>query len=267
MTDGHSTTDGPLDDEDDFEPPFPPDPAYDTIEVRLFETSSELVESAADDFIEVVREAQRERGVARVVLTGGSNGIAILHTLRESAGQLDWSNIEFYWGDDRFVPADDAERNSGQARRALLDHVAVDPNKVHEMAPSDGEFGDDIERAAAAYGAIVDPVEAFDLHLLGMGGEGHINSLFPHTAATAESTKTVVAVTDSPKPPPRRITLTFPAISRARQVWFLVAGADKAEAVAAGVGGADRSEWPCAGAVGTEATVWFLDEAAAPELM
>lgn len=253
--------------DDDLEPPFPPDPAYDTIEVRLYETSADLVESAAEEFVDVIGAAQRERGVARVVLTGGSNGIAILRTLRESSSGLDWSNIEFYWGDDRFVPAADDERNSGQARRALLDHVNVDPNKVHEMAPPDGEFGDDIEAAAAAYETIIDGVDAFDLHLLGMGGEGHINSLFPHTAATAESTKTVVAVTDSPKPPPRRITLTFPAISRARQVWFLVSGADKAEAVAAGVGGADRSEWPCAGAVGTEATVWFVDEAAAPELM
>jgi len=253
--------------EDDLNPPFPPDPAYDTVEVRLFESSADLVDSAAADFIDVIGAAQRERGTARVVLTGGSNGIAILRTLRESAADLDWSNIEFYWGDDRFVPDADADRNSGQAREALLDHVAVDPAKVYVMAPSDGEFGDDIDTAAAAYEAIIDRVEAFDLHLLGMGGEGHINSLFPHTAATAESTKTVVAVTDSPKPPPRRITLTFPAISRARQVWFLVAGADKAEAVAAGVGGADRSEWPCAGAVGTEATVWFVDEAAAPELM
>ncbi|WP_018179439.1 6-phosphogluconolactonase [Jongsikchunia kroppenstedtii] len=253
--------------DDDLQPPFPPDPAYDTIEVRLYDSSAELVESAAAEFIDVIGAAQRERGVARVVLTGGSNGIAILRALRESASDLDWSNIEFYWGDDRFVPAADPDRNSGQAHEALLDHVPVDPTKVHVMAPSDGEFGDDIDAAAAAYEAIIDGVDTFDLHLLGMGGEGHINSLFPHTAATAESMRTVVAVTDSPKPPPRRITLTFPAINRARQVWFLVAGADKAQAVAAGVGGADRTEWPCAGAVGTEATVWFVDDDAAPELM
>lgn len=257
------------------QPPFPPDPAYDTIEVRLFESSAELAETAAENFVDVIGAAQRERGVARVVLTGGSNGIAILRALRESAADrssddngidLDWSNIEFYWGDDRFVPTDDDERNSGQARRALLDHVIVDPNKVYEMAPSDGEFGDDIDAAAAAYETIVDGVDAFDLHLLGMGGEGHINSLFPHTSATTEDARTVVAVTDSPKPPPRRITLTFPAIARSRQAWFLVSGADKAEAVAAGVGGADRADWPCAGAVGTDATVWFVDEAAASEL-
>ena len=102
--------------------------------------------------------------------------------------------------------------------------------------------------------------------VLGMGGEGHINSLFPHTAATAETERLVVGVEDSPKPPPRRITLTLPAVQRARQVWLVVAGAEKADAVAAALGGASADDIPSAGAIGTEATVWLLDEAAAAQL-
>ena len=136
------------------------------------------------------------------------------------------------------------------------------------MAASDGEFGGDIEAAALAYerelaaltGA---PTPEFDVHLLGMGGEGHINSLFPDTAAVRETGRMVVAVTDSPKPPPRRITLTLPAVRRSREVWLVVSGAAKAEAVAAAVGGADPVDVPAAGAIGREKTVWLLDTAAA----
>lgn len=241
-------------------------------ETLVFDSKQELVVTAAARFVDLVERAQAERGVASIVLTGGSNGIGILSALAADSGTIDWSKVDLYWGDDRFVPADDPERNSGQAREALLGKVPVDPSRVFPMAPSDGPFGDDIHAAAADYAAILagrssDGVAPqFDLHLLGMGGEGHINSLFPHTAATAETEKSVVAVEDSPKPPPRRITLTLPVVNRSRNVWLLVAGADKAEAVAAAHGGADPDDWPCAGAHGTEGTIWFLDEDAAKNL-
>lgn len=241
-------------------------------ETLVFESKQELVVTAAARFIDLVTRAQAERDVASIVLTGGSNGIGILSALAADSGTIDWSRVDLYWGDDRFVPAGDPERNSGQAREALLDKVPVDPSRVFPMAPSDGPFGDDIDAAAADYAATLagrssDGIAPeFDLHLLGMGGEGHINSLFPHTAATAETEKSVVAVKDSPKPPPRRITLTLPVVNRSRNVWFLVAGADKAEAVAAAHNGADPADWPCAGAHGTEETIWFLDEDAASRL-
>ena len=99
-----------------------------------------------------------------------------------------------------------------------------------------------------------------------MGGEGHVNSLFPHTAAVREQTRLAVGVTDSPKPPPRRITLTLPAVQRSREVWLVVAGAEKADAVAAAVGGADADDVPAAGALGRKATLWLVDEAAAGAL-
>ncbi|MGW5524565.1 6-phosphogluconolactonase [Gordonia sp. NPDC003950] len=243
-----------------------------TTETLVFEDKATLVSTAARRFVDLVTTAQAQRGVASVVLTGGSNGIAILAALAADSGSIDWSMVDIYWGDDRFVPADDPERNYGQAVEALLGSVPVDPSRVHPMAPSDGPLGDDIEAATAEYAATllaaagggVSP--AFDVHLLGMGGEGHINSLFPHTPATAETERTVVAVANSPKPPPRRITLTLPVVNRSRAVWFLVAGADKAQAVAAAHAGADPADWPCAGAHGTEETVWFLDRAAAADL-
>lgn len=242
-----------------------------TTETLVFEDKSELVSTAATRFVDLVVTAQAERGEASVVLTGGSNGIALLAALAADSGTIDWSRVDIYWGDDRFVPADDAERNYKQAREALLDRVPVDPDRVFPMASSDGQYGDDIEAAADGYAATLAAAEngkapIFDLHLLGMGGEGHINSLFPHTEATAEQDRTVLAVTDSPKPPARRITLTLPVVNSSRAVWFLVAGEDKAEAVAAAHTCAAAADWPAAGAHGTEATVWFLDTAAAANL-
>lgn len=234
--------------------------------------AAELVDAAGRRLVETVTAAQRERGSASLVLTGGSNGIALLEWLRDNGSDIDWRSVDIWFGDDRFVPDDDPDRNSGQARDALLAHVDVDPDRVFVMAPSDGPFGDDITAAAEDYARLLrargdgEATPAFDVHLLGMGGEGHINSLFPHTDALAERSASVVAVVDSPKPPPRRITLTVPAVNRSRQVWFLVAGAEKAGAVAAGVGGGDPAAWPCAAVRGTDATVWFVDAAASAQL-
>ncbi|GAA1480725.1 6-phosphogluconolactonase [Gordonia sinesedis] len=241
-----------------------------TTETLVFDDKQQLTDTAARRFVDAVVAAQRERGSASVVLTGGSNGIALLAALARDSGDIDWSAVDIYWGDDRFVPADDAERNYGQARDALLAHVPVDEKRVHPMAPSDGEYGDDIDAAAVGYAEAIMTADgaspAFDIHLLGMGPEGHINSLFPHATATTEPVGPVVPVTDSPKPPPRRITLTLPAVNRSRAVWFLVSGADKAEAVAQAHAGADPADWPAAGAHGTAETVWFLDREAASRL-
>ncbi|WOC14171.1 6-phosphogluconolactonase [Gordonia sp. MP11Mi] len=244
----------------------PADRADSRPETLVFDSSTELIETARARFVDAVVRAQEARGIASVALTGGSNGIGLLRALVSDSGGIAWDRVEVYWGDDRFVPATHPERNSGQAFDALLSSVPVDPARIHVMAPSDGEFGDDINAAAKDYARLVGTETIFDVHLLGMGGEGHINSLFPHTDATNEDVATVVAVTDSPKPPPARLTLTFPVINRSREVWFLVSGAEKAEAVAAAHTGAARADWPCAGANGTEATVWFLDRTAASAL-
>ena len=235
-------------------------------ETLIFDSSAELIETARARFVDVITRAQESNGVASVALTGGSNGIGLLKALAADSGDIAWDRVEIYWGDERFVPSTDPERNAGQAFDALLSSVPVDPARIHIMAPSDGEFGDDVEAAARDYARLIGPETVFDVHLLGMGGEGHVNSLFPHTAATAEDSAPVVAVTDSPKPPPVRVTLTFPVINRSREVWLLVSGEEKAQAVAEAHRGAARDDWPCAGVHGAEATVWFLDRAAASQL-
>ncbi|MBF6176697.1 6-phosphogluconolactonase [Nocardia blacklockiae] len=239
------------------------------INVEVFSGTEELVAAAAAKFVAVVTEAQAARGSASVVLTGGGTGIGLLELVRKDPGAIDWSRLDVFWGDERFVPAGDSERNDLQARQALLDHVPVDPARVHPVATSDGEYPDPVEAAAeysAAVHAHLAEHGAFDLHLLGMGGEGHVNSLFPHTDAVREEHELVVAVTNSPKPPPVRVTLTLPAVRRARHVVLIVGGAAKAEAVAAALDGASPADIPAAGAQGTASTTWLLDTAAAANL-
>lgn len=241
--------------------------------IEKYADADTLVSAAGERLIGVITGAIEAHGVAHVVLTGGGTGVKLLRHLGEHGGSIDWSKVHLFWGDDRYVPADDDDRNDKQAREALLDHVDIPAANVHAMAASDGEFGDDIDAAALAYEQVLaanaeagSPTPEFDVHLLGMGGEGHVNSLFPHTAATRETERFVVGVTDSPKPPPKRITLTLPAVVRAREVWLVVAGAEKADAVAAAIGGATADDVPAAGAAGRVATVWLLDEAAASKL-
>src|ERR1700742_5242855 len=241
--------------------------------VEVFPNGDALVEAAGKRLVDTLQSAVQARGRALLVLTGGGNGNALLEYLGTHGEQLDWSKVHLFWGDDRYVPEADDERNEKQARAALLDRVDIPSSQVHPMPASDGEFGTDLVAAALAYEQVLaanaepgDVVPNFDVHLLGVGPEGHINSLFPDTPAVRETTQAVVSVDDSPKPPPQRITLTLPAVQRSREVWLLVAGAGKAGAVAAAVGGAQPVEIPAAGAVGQETTLWLLDEEAASEL-
>jgi 6-phosphogluconolactonase len=246
-----------------------PDSVAQSAQVRTFPDVAALVDGAARYFVQTVVAAQAARGSASVVLTGGGTGIGLLERVRELASAhftdrgIDWSAVDFYWGDERFVPAGDPERNDEQADAALLNHVPVDPTRVHRISTSDGEHRDAVA-AAAAYAAILP--EQFDLHLLGMGGEGHINSMFPHSPAVREQHAPVVAVLDSPKPPPVRVTLTLPAVRRSRNVCLAVSGEAKADAVAAAISGAAPDDVPAAGVRGIDSTVWLLDSTAAAKL-
>lgn len=216
-------------------------------------------------------DAQAVRSPVHVVLTGGTVGIQLLaeaaaNPLRDL---VDWADVHIWWGDERFVTAQDGDRNALQAREALLGSVPVPEANIHEMPaarPGEPTFGADeaaAEHAAelarhAPEGAMT-PV--FDVVLLGMGPDMHVASLFPgHPARDAAGVATV-GVHDSPKPPPSRVSLTFEAINRAREVWVVAAGPEKADAVAAGLANDPVSS--AAHVHGTERTLWLVDAAAA----
>ena len=157
--------------------------------------------------------------------------------------------MDVWWGDERFVPADDDDRNEGAARRALLDVVGVPAARVHAMPPSDGAFAEPEDAAAwyagelAAAAAPGSDLPRFDVLLLGIGPEGHTASIFPESPA-AHDERPVFAVRDCPKPPPTRVSLGFSAINTADEVWLVVAGEDKAPAVARAVAGASPGRAP-----------------------
>lgn len=236
-------------------------------QIRLHTDESTLAAAAAARLIITLADAQAAGRVPVVALTGGGVGTEMLRQVAASPARtvVDWRRVEILWGDERFVPATSDDRNAKGAFAALLDHVDVDPARVHVMAPSDGEFGDDPDAAAAAYAQIVAGLETIDVVMLGMGGEGHVASVFPDSPAVHD-TRAVVAVRDCPKPPPTRISLTLPTIRRAQEVWMIVSGAAKAEAVARAVGGASEVDVPAAGATGQRRTLWLLDQAAAADL-
>lgn len=233
-----------------------------------------LAAAAAARLVTRIVDAQAARGWASVVLTGGRTGTAVLEHLNASPARqaVDWQRIDLYWGDERFLPYGDPERNDTQARAALLDHVPVPADRVHSVEPSDGRFGDDPDAAAQAYAALLaaaaddGSVPAFDVFLLGVGEEGHTASIFPDSPAVHETEATVVAVRDCPKPPPTRVSLTLPAIGRANEVWLMTTGAAKAEPVAMALGGASAVEIPAGGARGRQRTLWLLDQAAAAKV-
>ena len=184
--------------------------------------------------------------------------------------------MHVWWGDERYVPADSDDRNDLPALAKFLDHVPVDPALVHRMPASDAGFGDDVDAAADSYaaelaaavpdGADGDGVPAFDLVLLGVGPDGHCCSLFPGHPGTREQDASVIAVRNSPKPPPIRLSLSFRGLNSANEIWVIASGDGKADAVAKALSAVDPVHVPSSAAEGRERTLWLVDEAAAAKL-
>jgi 6-phosphogluconolactonase len=232
-----------------------------------------LAAAVAARFIAKVVDLIEEFREASVVLTGGSMGSAVLEAVNSSTARdsIDWSRVNVWWGDERWLPTGDPERNETQARTALLDHVGLDPARVHAFAASDSGLG--LDDAAAAYSADLAAHAArnsnlphFDITFLGVGPDGHVASLFPDHSDVRERSLTVLPVRHSPKPPPERLSLTLSAINSSARVWLVLAGADKASALGLTLAGVSPDEVPAAGVEGRRRTVFFVDADAAAEV-
>lgn len=235
--------------------------------------------TAAADAARELAAALEERPAAHLVVTGGSVGTAAAAALPaalEEAG-VDVSRLHLWWGDERFVGPDDADRNEVQVRESLVEPLTAAglPARNLHVMPSTAD-GMSLADAAAWYGQQLDAAggdapfrtrgEAFfDVLWLGMGPDGHVASLFPEHPAQRTFGVSAVAVEDSPKPPPERISLTWPVLNSARHVGLLVAGAEKAEAAANGHREIDPWSVPASSVRGLESTTWYLDEAAAQQ--
>ncbi|GAA4220684.1 6-phosphogluconolactonase [Streptosporangium album] len=233
-----------------------------------------LAKAAAARVITRTVDAQSGKGSASLVLTGGTIGIATLAEIAASPARdaVDWRNLDIWWGDERFLPSGHPERNETGAREALLDHVDLDPARVHVMRGPDS--GMTAEESAEAYAEELrraarpedhGPAPSFDIMMLGMGPDGHVASLFPGMPALYE-TRPVVAVHGAPKPPPTRISLTLPVIQGAREVWVIAAGAEKAGAVRLALSDSGTMQVPAAGARGRQRTLFLLDRASASKI-
>ena len=231
-------------------------------------TPEAVAAAAADRLIASARNAIRRRGRFRVALSGGSTprGVYALLAAPPRADAVDWSRVEFFWGDERACPPDDPDSNFGLARALLLDRLkGIRPRAVHRM-PADA---DDRDRAATRYQAEIArafelPADAsrppgLDLVWLGMGRDGHTASLFPGSSALSERRRWVVA-TQAPPPSGWRMSFTLPLINAARAVMFVAVGADKSAALSSIRSG--TSDLPAAH-VRARSTLWLVDAAAA----
>jgi 6-phosphogluconolactonase len=237
--------------------------------VEVHESAEELATTVAGALIRLLTVKQATGDVPLVVLTGGTIADKIHREVARlgPGSDVDWSRVDFYWGDERFVAPDSDDRNAKQAREAFLDAVGADPARVHEIA-STAEAAS-VDDAATAYSATVRASEGtvFDLVMLGVGPDGHIASLFPgFPQLTADAIAT--GVTGSPKPPPERVSLTLEALNHSDEVWFVVSGSDKAEAVGRALAAHPPGvhEIPATGVRGHLETIWFLDRDSASQV-
>jgi 6-phosphogluconolactonase len=227
-----------------------------------------LADAAAARFVTALVDAQTRNPEAQVALTGGSMGSAIIASLTTVPGRsaVDWSRVRVWWGDERYLPAGDADRNDTQNDEAGLSALGLDPAKVHRVAGP--EASADAEASATAYAQTIREhgQKAWDVALFGVGPDGHIASLFPDRPEVTVTDAAVLPVRDSPKPPPERVTLTRPVLNSSKRVWLVITGADKASALGLALAGASYTSVPAAGAKGRKRTVFFVDEAAAAEV-
>lgn len=241
--------------------------------VEVHDNAGALAAAAAGGLISKLIAAQARGEVPQVGLTGGS----IAEEIHAELGRIgpdsdvDWTQVVFWWGDERYVAADSPDRNARSARAAFLDVVGADPAHVHEAPATDS--GLSLIDAAASYGEEIRRYgsDGFEVLMLGVGPDGHVASLFPRHPALDVDDQVAVAVPDSPKPPPKRISLTFAALNRSRSIHLIASGEAKAAAVASALAeDGDVHDTPARGITGGAEVPceirWLLDRAAASHL-
>lgn len=238
--------------------------------VQIFATRDGLTQEAAKLFSKLAWQSITARGRFTVALSGGSTPQALFSLLAAPpySTKLPWSSIHFFWGDERLVPPDDPGSNYYHATRLLLNHVPVPQTNIHrikgELSAQDAV--QDTIKQLRDFAADERTFPRFDLVLLGMGSDGHTASLFPGSPGIEETgvyVKSVTALYENR--PAQRLTFTPALINDARQILFLVTGANKAEALSMVLyGPRDLEKWPAQRIQANPAAVtWFVDQQAA----
>lgn len=220
---------------------------------RVVRGSDELAHHIASEVAGAISETLRTQEVFNLVLTGGTLGIA---TAAELANQeIDWSRVNIWFGDERYVGLDQKDRNEAQAMAAwpglATKRLRRYPDATKPLSAAREELDASFE---ASFGKIDSGEAAFDLVLLGMGPDGHVASLFP---GHEHGKSWIISESDSPKPPSERLSFSYQALNRSKRVWFIVSGSAKAEALRRVISGEDL---PAGKVSGVEETLWFLDQ-------
>src|ERR1044072_1312051 len=226
--------------------------------VEIFDSAEELALAAAEYFVAQCPET--------VALSGGSTPKLMFQVLADQfRDEVAWSNIHFFWSDERHVPPDDAQSNYRMANEALLSHVPVSTNNVHRIRSENP----DAEAVASEYEQTIIEVTKqtlprLDLIFLGLGTDGHTASIFPGSEVLNE-TKSLVAAPYVEKVKSYRITMTLPLLNNGSSIVFLVSGAEKAEIVKAVLQG--ENKYPAQAVMPTQGElIWMLDKDAASKL-
>ena len=236
--------------------------------------------------IDLLAEPERRR--VDIAVTGGTDGIHVLKAMGGSplSDAVDWSRVHVWWGDERFVDADNNDRNAKQAREAwfgkLIEDGRMPSGNIHEM-PADGRSTDEISAASpeqtdAVLAAATEEYQqelieqlgehpTLDIAMFGVGPDAHFASLFPDRgeAEIDDPDVLVAGVRDSPKPPPLRMTLTVPMIAHSKHTWVFTSEGRKADAVATAFAQRNNPHAPSSYADGEE-LLWLIDEGAASRL-
>jgi 6-phosphogluconolactonase len=229
------------------------------VDVVGFDSQQAMAADVAQRFLAVLSALQTRGRDPQVALTGGTFARILYEQIARQAGSfaVDWTAVDFWWGDERYVAPDSPDRNAAEARTAFLDKIGA--TRIHEMPNPNSACT--VEEGARAYEAEVRGSDAgqFDLVLLSMGPDGHVASLFPGSPQAAATHRIAVGVTGSPKPPPERITLTFEALNRSDRVWIFVAdsGPGGAKEDAFNRAKANDPAIPATQVHGAVETLWF----------
>jgi len=199
--------------------------------VHQFATQDLLLAALQTRITALADACLQQRGCFSIILAGGATPRKLYQQLRNLS--TDWRHWHVYFGDERYLPAGDPARNDSMANAAWLDHVPIPPAQIHRV-PS----ASDVATAAAAYAVVLEQAPGFDLALLGLGEDGHTASLFPGELTACNSTALAIAITNAPKPPPQRVSMTPACLSKPTAVWFMVTGDSKRQALQEWLAGA-----------------------------
>lgn len=238
--------------------------------IKKYSDNPEVARSFADEFVTKLQSLASEKDIITVSLSGGSTPKLLFQVLAEKhAEAVDWAKVHFFWGDERCVSPEDADSNYGEAYRLLLSKINIPSDNIHRVF-GENDPTEECERYAMEISQILshneNDIPAFDILILGMGGDGHTASIFPHQIRFLESER-ICEIATHPDSGQQRITITGKIINASSCVYFLITGASKAPILAEIMHESGRyRDYPTSYVDPEGELFFFVDQSAATQL-